>query len=445
MTYPRRDVLRWGMALPALAAAARKPKPGATFTRTLTDGVGLMGRVVLVGVGAGTLGTVVLRPGDNVPAIVAANPENTTFLFSPGTYTLTTQITPKNGDVFDGQNRGATLDGGGTAAYAFRATGTYGVTIRGLVIQNFATPLQDGAIQAFDNTHWTVDNNWITLNAASAIAGDTGFQVINNLMDHNGQQGYAQHGQDWLYQNNEIAYNNENLVTDATWEAGGGKAYGTLHGRFLSNHVHHNGGHGIWTDTNNRFITYDGNNCHHNWGAGIYHEISYEATIINNTIANNGTSVSQGGGQDLGWMFDAGIQLRSSQSMDASNPILIEGNTVTDNYNGIGLIDSPPTTTNPVEGQYSGGTNRLGNITVRNNTITQHEGMSGVVQDGIGSSVFTSAGIVWTGNDWLSPSAHPADGHADNWWAFSDGARSFTSWQGFGLDTTASGGSWTLI
>jgi parallel beta-helix repeat protein len=379
-----------------------------------------------------------------VPAVVAGAPAGTTFCFAAGTYALASVIVPKSGDVFDGGGRAAVLDGGNVTAAAFRAPGTDAVTIRGFTIQRFDTPLQNGAVDGFGATNWRIDNNHITLNAATAVASDTGFQVVNNLLDHNEQQGYAAHGNGYLYQGNEIAYNNEDLAVDATWEAGGGKAWDTLNGTFRGNNVHHNGGHGMWDDTNNRWITYDRNNVHDNWGAGIYHEIGYEATITNNTITGNGTATSQGGGQRLGWLWDGGIQLRSSQSMDPANPILIEGNTVTDNYNGITLLDSPAkgcTNTGLEEGRYSNGTCRLRNVLVRNNTVTMREGATGAAQDGGNGGLFTTANVKWTGNQYRTLAQHQADGHSYDWFAWDDGWVDFGRWRGDGNDLS---GSWAL-
>ena len=53
--------------------------------------------------------TITLSPGMNIQKSVNANPENTTFLFQPGTYRLQS-IQPKNGDVFIGQSN-AILNG----------------------------------------------------------------------------------------------------------------------------------------------------------------------------------------------------------------------------------------------------------------------------------------------------------------------------------------------
>jgi parallel beta-helix repeat protein len=46
---------------------------------------------------------VTLHPTDNVPRIVSSRPEGTTFIFTPGTYRLSEPILPKNNDKFIGQ------------------------------------------------------------------------------------------------------------------------------------------------------------------------------------------------------------------------------------------------------------------------------------------------------------------------------------------------------
>jgi hypothetical protein len=44
-----------------------------------------------------------IHPGDDIPSVVAANPAGTTFVIYPGTYRLTQSIIPKTGDSFIGQ------------------------------------------------------------------------------------------------------------------------------------------------------------------------------------------------------------------------------------------------------------------------------------------------------------------------------------------------------
>lgn len=387
---------------------------------------------------------VTLTSASNVQAAVDANPPGTVFYFSPGTYTNVSAIAPKKGNIFDGGGQAAVLDGQNTRQYAFKSATAADVVIQGFVVKNYNTPLQEGAIHSFGTTGWTIQNNHITLNAAAAVATDTGSRVLKNLLDHNGQEGFAAHGSNFLYEGNEIAFNNSNLAVDATWEAGGGKVWDTQNATFRNNNVHDNGGHGLWDDTNNIYITYDGNTIDNNWGAGIYHEIGYDATIVNNTITRNGTSTSPGGGQNLGWLFDAGIQLRSSQGLTSAAPLLVANNTVTNNYNGIALLDSPATgCTNTAlnEGRY--GPCKLQNILVQNNIVTMAIGGTGVVQDGRGSTVFTGSNLHFTGNTYhvSNPSTHPSDGHAFGWFAWNDTWPSFAQWQGFGHDTSGSFGT----
>ena len=379
-----------------------------------------------------------INPATDVQAVVNKAPTGATFCFAPGTYSVA--ITPKSGQVFDGGNRGAILDGQNARPYAFRGVNTSNVTIRGFVVRNYRTPLQDGAIHSFGTTNWTIERNHITRNAASGLATDTGAKVLNNIIDHNGQQGYAAHGSNFLYEGNEIAYNNEDLKVDPTWEAGGGKAWATKDATFRNNHVHHNGGNGLWDDTNNINITYDKNTVTDNWGAGIYHEIGYDARITGNTVVNNGTATSQGGGQELGWLWNAGIQLRSSGALSPASPILISGNTVADNYNGIALLDSPATgctNANLNEGAY--GPCRIQNILVENNVVSMKEGGTGLVQDGSGYSVFTSQNVRFRNNTYhVSSATHPSDGHAYGWFAWGNTWRDWTGWKALGNDTGGS-------
>ena len=65
--------------------------------------------VTLAGTGAAC--NAMLSPGDNLPQIVGANPEGTTFCFNAGTYRMTTYILPKNNDMFLGLSLGADLNG----------------------------------------------------------------------------------------------------------------------------------------------------------------------------------------------------------------------------------------------------------------------------------------------------------------------------------------------
>jgi parallel beta-helix repeat protein len=374
----------------------------------------------------------VLTPTSDVQAAINHAPPGTTFCFGPGSYRVSVLI-PKSRDVLDGGGRVAILDGGNSAQYAIygdsTSHGPSDVTIRGFVIQNFHTPLQAGAIQDYNGPGWTIQNNHITKNAAAGVATGNNVRVLGNLIDHNGQEGFSAHGDGGLYQDNDIAYNNYNLAVDAGWEAGGGKAFDTRDLTFLSNYVHDNGGNGLWADINNINTTFDGNTVSNNWGAGIYEEISFNATIINNTVTKNGMPSSPHGGNRQGWAWDAGIQLRRSGALSASAPLIISGNIVANNYNAISLIESPRSgCTNRTISWY--GICKVQNVLVKNNWITMSQGATGAYQDGDSNDIFTDQNNVFRDNHYCVASAnHPNDGYTYGWFGWMNGWLDFSIWQ----------------
>ena len=372
-----------------------------------------------------------MTTASRVQADIDRAPPDSTFCFRPGIYRVSS-LKPKSGDVLDGGEQKAILEGGNSAAFAifgdFASPGPSDVTIRGFVIRDFKTPLQRGAIQDYNGPGWIIQNNHITKNAAAGVATGNGVQVLDNLIDYNGQEGFSAHGNSGLYRGNDIAYNNYNLAVSASWEAGGGKAYDTRNLTFKSNYVHDNGGPGLWADTNNIYTTYDDNTVSNNWGPGIYEEISYDATIINNTITGNGMPSSPGRGARLGWAWDAGIQLRESGALTASAPLIISGNKVADNYNGISLIQSPRTGCSPGAGRY--GPCRVQNVLVENNWITMTQGATGAYQDGAGDDIFTKYNNVFRNNYYCVPSATPPnDGYTYGWFAWMNDWPGFSTWQ----------------
>jgi parallel beta-helix repeat protein len=373
-----------------------------------------------------------LTPASNVQAAINNAPPGTTFCFSRGIYRVSSLI-PKSGDVLDGGHRAAALVGSRTASYAIYGDSTLNgpsdVTVRGFVIRDFNTPLQDGAIQDYNGPGWIIRDNHITKNAAAGVATGDNVQVLGNLIDHNGQEGFSAHGNDSLYQDNEIAYNNDNLAVDAGWEAGGGKANSTRNLTFKSNYVHDNGGPGLWADTNNIYTTFDGNRIINNWGPGIYEEASYNATIINNTVIGNGMPSSPGGGQRQGWAWDAGIQLRETGSLSASSPLTISGNVVANNYNGIALIQSPPSAC-ARDGVGRHGSCKVQNVLVENNWITMTQGSTGAYEDGAGNGIFTTQNNLFRNNHYcVASAAHPSDGYSYGWFAWIDGWQDVPPWQ----------------
>jgi parallel beta-helix repeat protein len=386
---------------------------------------------------AGCNGTF-LTPGSNVQSAIDRAPPGTTFCFRAGIYRVSSLV-PKSKDVLDGDSRAAILDGGDSAKFAIygdsTSRGPSHVTIQGFTIQHFQTPLQLGAVQDYNGPGWIIEDNHITANAAAGVATGDNVRVLGNLIDHNGQEGFSAHGDGGLYQGNQIAYNNYNLKVDATWEAGGGKAYDTSNLTFKSNDVHDNGGPGLWADTNNANTKYEDNTVSNNWGPGIYEELSFNATIINNIVTDNGMPSAPGGGERKGWAWDAGIQLRRSGGLQAASPVIISGNILTDNYNAISLIESPAsgcTAADDVDSAFI--PCNVQNVLVENNWVTMNQGATGAYQDGAGIAVFDKLNNVFRNNHFCVSSVnHPNDGHAIGWFTWDTSWLDFSSWQIFWL------------
>jgi hypothetical protein len=387
----------------------------------------------------------VVAPADDVQSVVDQAPPGTTFCFAPGTYHVSS-LAPKTGDVFDGGAQQAVLDGQNTQPYAIVDNGASGVTVRGFVIQNFATPLQKGAITAYGGNDWIIEDNDIVHNAAAGVATGDNVEVLDNEIEWNTQEGFSAHGSGGLYDGNEIAYNNDSLGVDPTWEAGGGKCWATTAMTFSYNYVHDNGGNGIWCDTNNIFTTIDHNTVVNNYGAGIYDEISYDGSITDNVVEDNGMPSSPGGGQRLGYLWDAGIQLRGSGSLSAASPFLISGNTVVDNYNGIALLQTPNDTFGACNTDYSAGAEGLygpclvQNVLVEDNTISMAQGASGAVEDGAGAGIFTTQNNHFVGNHYTVSGTCCTGGYSYGWLAWNDVWPSWAAWQGVGNDLAGSFG-----
>jgi hypothetical protein len=391
----------------------------------------------------------------NIQNLINSNPTGTTFCFASGTYTNADSLTPKNNDLFDGASQSAILDGGNTRQYSFvdggsESSGTddgvSSVTIQGFKIQNYATPLQKGAITAFSGNHWIIQNNDIENNAAAAVVTGDNVQVLNNTLSNNFEEGFNAQGTGGLYQGNTIDGNNSALNTCGTngpcadWEAGGGKAWSSTSLTFKNNDIEGNGGPGLWVDTNNIDTTFDGNTIKNNYSAGIYEEISYDFKIINNDIEGNGVGSAPGGGENQSWAWGAGIQIRRSQGNVSGNGItgygdsIIANNTVYDNYNGINLIESPTSgCTGTGEGAY--GACKVAHVVVENNGITMAQGSSGGMDDG-DSDIYTNNNS-WSGNNWcVNPTRpNPDPSGFGDWIQWVDGNESWSQWQGFGFDT----------
>ncbi len=274
---------------------------------------------------------VLVRPGESIQAAVDVHPPGTTFVIAAGTHRRQ-MIRPKSGDVFQGEP-GAILDGEGVTFHAFEGSnGASRVTIRSLVIENYAPSYRDAAIMASNGGDWTTDG-WVVENcevrySMTSDGGGMGIRVgegtivRGNHLHHNDQYGIGGSGEGVLIEGNEIAYNNYRRANSVGTGAGGTKFVHTRGLVVRDNYVHHNWGNGIWTDIENRDALIEGNRVEDNAGQGIFHEIGYAIRIRNNVVRRNG--------HDLGrWAYGAGILIAHSTGAE------VDGNLVEDNFNGI--------------------------------------------------------------------------------------------------------------
>jgi parallel beta-helix repeat protein len=199
------------------------------------------------------------------------------------------------------------------APFAFGGT-VAAVFISGLTIQKYASVPQQGAIRA--HTDWIVEHCEVRQNSAAGISVKAGTRISDCKIHHNGQIGITGSGDTVTIERNEVWANNTRGF-DYGWEAGGVKL--TL-GRGIvmrGNRVYDNGGPGLWCDGDCRGTTYMQNSIQRNKGAGIYHEISYNAIIRDNNLADNGSASE--------WFWRGQIIVAASEGVNIEHNRLLVG------------------------------------------------------------------------------------------------------------------------
>jgi parallel beta-helix repeat protein len=352
---------------------------------------------------------VVIQPGQSIQAAVNANPSGTTFWLKAGTWHQQS-VVPKDGMTFAGE-AGAILDGDNTTVKAFSGTASR-VTIRNLVVQNYNTPLQAGAIQGdwTASLHWLVEYCEIRTNHAAGLYATDSMIARNNYIHHNGQIGILGKGNGALFTGNEVSYNNTG-GNDPDWEAGGMKFLYSTGLRFADNYVHDNYGPGIWFDGYNNGNLIEGNRVVHNQDAGIFYEISYNAVIRNNTVTSNGGN---------GSIARAGILVSASSGVE------VYGNTLSDNSNGvIGLQANRGT----APAQYDAGPLLVQNLYVHDNQISMNRGLTGLVDQVGDGGIFTRNNRFEHNTYSVSLLSRPFSGQG--------GSLTPAQWQAAGFDLTS--------
>ena len=311
--------------------------------------------------------------------------------------------------------------------HAFSGSAT-NVTIKGLTIEKYAAPAQDGAISCYDVTHvcsgtgWTIESNEIRLNHGGGIRLAPNQVIHSNYIHHNGQEGLTGSGSNILVQDNEIAFNNT-LSFDFRWEAGGTKFSNTTNLVVQGNYVHDNKGPGLALDYQSYNWTIQGNRTSGNYIAGILDEISYDGTARYNIIEHD---ASYPGKTNPSMWWACGFF-----NLDSTNA-QVYGNTLIDNSNGICAVSSP-------RGSGNRGAFEVQNLSAHDNVIVQSVGSAvGAVaaSDATSLNVYSSS---WN-NHWTSNTYKLSNALAYDWkGGSSDVTMDATQWQSFGQDTA---GTW---
>ncbi|NUB22648.1 hypothetical protein GBZ26_26145, partial [Azospirillum formosense] len=302
--------------------------------------------------------------------------------------------------IYIGDNPAGHKVEAGVTAHAFSGTAD-NVTIKNLVIEKYAPPVQHGAIQG--DVGWTIQDNELRLNYAVGATAQDGSKFIGNYVHDNGEMGLGGAGAKILVEGNEVARNGAWSGIDVFWEGGGTKFAYTTDLVVRGNYSHDNTGFGLWTDIDNVGALYENNVLVGNSGGGITHEISYDAVIRNNVLVGNGFKP-----QAEGWLWGGSIQIQNSQKVEAyGNKIDITG---VKGANGIVMI------------QQDRGAGEFGTYTTTNNKI--HDNIT-VSKDGNGQSGgvadHNEAGMLNGGNVWDNNTYYMPDGDRWRWGDFPDG------------------------
>lgn len=313
---------------------------------------------VLTGPSTAPAGAVTVPAGDNTA--VNFNQPGATFWFAPGTHTfdddLYSHVIAQPDTTYLG-GPGAVLDGRNHNLYAFTGD-VANVTVKYLTIKNFGTGTSNqnaGVVNKDSGANWTVQYNTIADNDGAGVFLGTGNTVSYNCLKDNGQYGFSM----WKPQvegdssirnivldHNEIAGNN----TD-DWESrqpgcgctGGGKFWDVNGARVTNNYVHDNKGTGLWADTNNIDFLFEGNVIDHNDGEGIWYEISYNATMRDNTITRNAwvSGVrNQGSPGPAIYLSESGGDSRLASTVSGAPAIRIYDNLIQDNFSGVSIYEN---------------------------------------------------------------------------------------------------------
>jgi hypothetical protein len=112
--------------------------------------------------------------------------------------------------------------------------------------------------------------------------------------------------------------------------------------QILNNWVHDSGTVGMWADTDNNGVVFQGNYVDHNANEGLIYEISYNALIESNTFLDNSWKAGPGNpGFPTGaiYVFSSGGDSQVPNGFGITT-LTISGNVFTDNWGGVVLYQN---------------------------------------------------------------------------------------------------------
>lgn len=306
-------------------------------------------------------GAVAVQPGTDLNAVTQQQPRGTTFWLAPGRHTLGPgefdQVIPKAGNVYVGAP-GAVLDGQGFNRYAFTQRAP-GVRIRHLSIRNFSPPANEGVVNQSAAEGWRIDHNTITANRGAAVFYGPGNRIAYNCLDANGQYGISGYrppvptGPSMsgieIYRNEISGNNTDDLESKipGCGCTGGAKFWDTQGAKVVENWVHDNKSVGLWADTNDIDFLIERNYIENNDGEGIFYEISYNASIRENTLVRNAivkgrSFAAEANRFPIGAIYisESGGDDRVSFRITGRPRIEVSHNRLEDNWGGVVLFEN---------------------------------------------------------------------------------------------------------
>jgi hypothetical protein len=278
---------------------------------------------------------------------------DTTYYLATGIHTLgkTTygQIDPAPGDTFVGAP-GAVLSGQSENQSAFGGNAKT-VTIEYLTIEKFETPEDQMVVNHNGAAHWKIEHVTVETNTGAGL--DLGAYGVAeyDCLTHNAQEGFESYNttggvRTVTLSDDEISYNDGSTKGTGPYDhgsttcgcGGGGKFWDVKNAVVTTDYVHNNGDPGIWADTDNSGFLISHNYIADNFGAGIQYEISYNATISDNTLIRNTIPAGEANaGFPTAAIYISNSGGSSAVTSDYKGVIDITGNVFTDNWGGVAL------------------------------------------------------------------------------------------------------------